>query len=69
MMKKQIAPVQLCYYFFIVGMAFMGLINTNLGLSMRQKSMYVPGFLVVSMLVWLYDKKMAQQMQQGVIYT
>ena len=35
----------------------MGLSNTNLGLAMRQKSMYVPAFLVIAMLVWAYQKQ------------
>jgi hypothetical protein len=55
--KSQIYLVQLCYYFFIVGMSFMAIINTNLGLAMRQKSMYLPAFLVIAMLVWLYNKQ------------
>ena len=59
-LKKQLAPVRLCFYFFVSGMFFMSLINTNLGLSMRQKSMYVPAFLVVAMLVWLYKKQHRQ---------
>ncbi len=60
-LKNKIEPVKLCFSFFIVGMAFLGLINTNLGLAARQKSMYVPAFLVVAMLVWLYKKQMKRR--------
>ncbi|MDC0534204.1 hypothetical protein OAO18_00170 [Francisellaceae bacterium] len=49
--------VKLTFCFFIVGMAFLGLINTNLGLAMRQKSMYLPALLVVIMLVWQFKKQ------------
>ena len=54
---KQNDGVRLCFMFFMVGMALLSLINTNLGLSTRQKTMYVPAFLVVAMLVWLYKKQ------------
>ena len=57
LIKLQLEPVKVCFYFFVVGMAFMGLSNTNLGLAMRQKSMYVPAFLVIAMLVWAYQKQ------------
>ena len=57
LLKSQLDPVKFCFYFFIIGMIFMSLVNTNLGLAMRQKSMYVPAFFVVAMLVWLYDKQ------------
>ncbi len=53
--------VKLCFYFFVVGMAFMGLLNTNLGLATRQKSMYVPAFFVVAMLTWLCRKQKVRE--------
>ena len=55
--KKQANSVTLCFSFFLFGMALLGLLNTNLGLAMRQKSMYVPAFFVVAMLCWLYNKQ------------
>lgn len=57
--------VQLCFSFFVVGMGYLGLINTNLGLAIRQKSMFVPAFLVVAMLVWLYDKQQLKNRNLG----
>jgi hypothetical protein len=56
MIKLRFAPVGLMFFFFLVGMAFLSLCNTNLGLATRQKTMYLPAFLVVVMLVWLYKK-------------
>ena len=57
LIKNQLKPVKLYMSFFIVGMSFMSLINTNLGLAMRQKSMYMPCLLVIMMLVWQYGKQ------------
>ncbi|OGT09872.1 MAG: hypothetical protein A2X77_04705 [Gammaproteobacteria bacterium GWE2_42_36] len=55
--KSRFSLIRIAFYFFLIGMMFLGLINTNLGLAMRQKSMYVPAFLVVAMLTWLYKKQ------------
>ena len=44
------------FYFFVIGMAFLGIGNTNLGLSMRQKSMYVPAFLIIYCLIYALRK-------------
>ena len=57
LIKNKLKPVKLYMSFFIVGMSFMSLINTNLGLAMRQKSMYMPFLLVIMMLVWQYGKQ------------
>lgn len=43
------------FYFFVFGMFFMASVNTNLGLSTRQKSMYVPCILVLYCI--LLDRK------------
>ena len=56
-LKSQSDLIKECFYFFLVGMSFMSIMNTNLGLAMRQKSMYLPAFLIVAMLVWLYNKQ------------
>ncbi len=39
--------LKLLFYFFIIGVFFLAAANTNLGLSMRQKSMYLPAFLLI----------------------
>ena len=44
--------IRLLLYFFIVGMLFMSVLNTNLGLAIRQKDMYLPGFLVIYCLLY-----------------
>lgn len=56
-LKRQMPSLHFLFLFFVVGMAFMSLINTNLGLSTRHKSMYLPIFLVLAMLVWLKNKR------------
>lgn len=61
---KQTDGVRLCFSFFIVGMSFLSLINTNLGLATRQKTMYVPALLVVMMLMWQYNKQKKQTDQK-----
>lgn len=54
---KKMAPIsQFFLMYFIVGMSFLGLINTNLGLAMREKMMYVPAFLINIMLVYSYKR-------------
>ncbi|MDF1678181.1 MAG: hypothetical protein P1U32_05750 [Legionellaceae bacterium] len=57
-MKKRSDFAKLCFYTFMFGMALLSLLNTNLGLAMRQKSMYVPGFLVVFFAVQLHVKQL-----------
>lgn len=43
--------IRFYFYFFMIGMSFMALINVNLGLSARQKSMYIPPLFIVMMVV------------------
>jgi hypothetical protein len=64
-LKTKLESVKFCFSYFIAGMSFLGLINTNLGLATRQKSMYVPAFLVVAMLVWQYDKLNRLQLRKN----
>lgn len=52
---KEVKMTKYLFYFFTFGMLFMASVNTNLGLSTRQKSMYVPCILVLYCL--LSDKK------------
>lgn len=47
---------KLLFYFFVTGMSFLALINTNLGLSTRQKSMYVPPLLILYCLIYCCKK-------------
>ena len=65
-LKKQVDSVRRCFYVFIIGMCYMGLVNTNLGLAMRQKSMFLPAFLVVAMLLQLYAKELDCQDNKSV---
>lgn len=46
------------YYliYFFVGMSFLSMMNTNLGLAMREKMMYVPPLLILIMLVYAYKR-------------
>lgn len=55
-LKTMLPALKFLFLFFIAGMAFMALINTNLGLATRQKSMYLPPFFILTMLVWLQNK-------------
>ncbi|MES2203904.1 MAG: hypothetical protein V4496_01660 [Pseudomonadota bacterium] len=48
--------LKLLLYFFIVGMALMSFLNTNLGLAVRQKTMYLPAFLVIYCLLYAKTK-------------
>lgn len=54
--------IKLLFYFFIVGMLFMSAVNTNLGLAVRQKSMYLPAFLVIYCLVYAKTKLKARKL-------
>ncbi len=60
-LRDKVDSVRRCFYLFVVGMSYLGILNTNLGLAMRQKSMYVPAFLVIAMLVHLYSKQCKHQ--------
>ncbi len=49
---KNNSAVRLMFFYFVVGMSFLALINTNLGLSTREKAMYLPAFLIVFSLAY-----------------
>lgn len=44
------------FYLFLSGMGLLGLLNTNLGLAMRQKTMYTPCLLIICCLVLVSAK-------------
>lgn len=52
--KMKIARFFIIYFF--VGMSFLSIVNTNLGLAMREKMMYVPALLIVIFLVYAYRR-------------
>lgn len=56
LLKKDV-NLTFIFYFFIFGMTFMAFLNTNLGLSMRQKTMYLPCLLILYCLVYGIRKK------------
>jgi len=55
-LKKQIPIFSYMFWFFIVGIGFLGMINTNLGLASRQKLMYLPLFLIAIFLTFIFRK-------------
>ena len=59
--SKKIFFTNLLFYYFIAGMSFLALINTNLGLSTREKAMYLPAFLVVVSLVYVAQVQQRQK--------
>jgi len=50
------------FWYFIAGIGFMGMINTNLGLADREKLMYLPPFLIIIFLT-LAIKKVSKKEQ------
>lgn len=54
--RSSIPVVNYLMIYFIVGMSFLSMMNTNLGLAMREKMMYVPALLIVIMLVYAYRR-------------
>lgn len=56
-MAQHILWMRVLFFFFIVGMCFMSLINTNLGLATREKSMYLPVFLILVCIIMLISKQ------------
>ncbi|MCH9756773.1 MAG: hypothetical protein K0U37_06265 [Gammaproteobacteria bacterium] len=59
--KSQVDFAKLCFYTFMFGMAFLGLVNTNLGLAMRQKGMYLPAFIVLALVMQLHNKRLKHE--------
>lgn len=53
---KEDRRIKFLITFFIVGMIFMSAVNTNLGLSVRQKMMYLPGMLVIYCVLYVRVK-------------
>lgn len=47
------------FYFFLAGLAILGLTNTNLGAAVRHKTMYVPILLIIAMCIWVARKRRA----------
>lgn len=58
-LRRKISLINFFMIYFLVGLAFLGMINTNLGLAMREKMMYVPAFLIIVMLVYSYKRIIA----------
>lgn len=50
------------FWFFIFGMVYLGIMNTNLGLAARQKLMFLPIFLII-IFVTLLSKKQLRRIQ------
>lgn len=65
--RKKIPIVSFLVLYFLFGMALLGLINTNLGLAMREKMMYVPGLLIVILLTHSYKKYLLMQRMKNAI--
>lgn len=42
------------FWYFIFGIAVMGLVNTNLGIAAREKLMYLPVFLIIMFLTFIF---------------
>lgn len=55
-LKNQIKIAKFFLIYFVVGMSFLSIVNTNLGLAMREKMMYVPALLIVILLVYAYKR-------------
>lgn len=55
-LTQKIRILKFLLLYFLVGISFLGLISTNLGLAMREKIMYVPALLMIIMLVTSYKK-------------
>lgn len=53
----QTSLLRFMFILFIVGMFFIAAVNTNLGLSMRQKSMYLPVILIIYCLLYVKKKR------------
>ncbi|MCX7121204.1 MAG: hypothetical protein NTZ67_05470 [Gammaproteobacteria bacterium] len=53
----QFRQLKLLFCFFLVGMFFLAAINTNLGLSVRERCMYLPCFLVIYCILYAYKKR------------
>ncbi len=61
-LKQKMPALSFLFYFSLSGLGFMSLINTNLGLAMRQKTMYVPIlFLVICSLIFLSKLKSGER--------
>lgn len=56
--------MRMLFFFFIVGMCFMALINTNLGLATREKSMYLPAFLIFVSIIYVQRKQLQYDSQK-----
>jgi hypothetical protein len=61
LIKKKASVLNFFMIYFFVGMAFLGMINTNVGLAMREKMMYVPGLLIIILLTFTYKKILMQK--------
>jgi hypothetical protein len=51
---KQMTYLKLLLFFFLIGMSFLALINTNLGLATREKAMYLPALLIIICLLYTH---------------
>lgn len=61
---KQRIMVVFLFYYFVVGIAFTALINTNFGVAIRNKTMYLPAFLVLVCIIYARlnkDKQMRER--------
>ncbi len=56
MLQKKIPIVSFLLFYFLTGMALLAMVNTNLGLAMREKMMYVPSFILVILLTYTYKR-------------
>jgi hypothetical protein len=54
---KRTVFIKIFFFFFVTGIIFIALINTNLGLATREKAMYVPAFFILIGLVYVYKKQ------------
>ena len=54
--REKLVTAKYLFVYFIFGISCLSIMNTNLGLAMRQKMMYVPAFLIAVLLVYSYKK-------------